>query len=349
MEDLNAQQTRQLLDCEQLFATFRATRDELAQRFSGSMTWKSVKGREYLYRKTGDAWKSIGPRTDETEQAFHRFRSAREDLRLRRASLDDAIRAMAPVNRAMRLGRVPFTSARVLRRLDRIGLLDRELRVVGTHALYAYERLGGVHFGDEAVATQDLDLLYDARASLKLAGGDIRRDGLLGILQALDATFRPTEANSFRAVNAKGFMVDLITPSTRTTAIRPSGLRMSERPDDLAAAEIEGLTWLESSPAITQVAIDERGYPLVIAAPDPRAFACHKAWIASRDDRESLKRRRDRAQASTLIEMLATRLPAMRFDDPALKAVPLSLMEAGRAIAADFAKRPPGHGEDWDD
>ncbi len=83
-----------------------------------------------------------------------------------------------------------------------------------------------------------------------------------------------------------------------------------------------------------------------MAVPDPRAFLCHKLWIAGRDDRDAVKRRRDRHQARTLAEMLATRLPAMRIDDPALAAVPKALREPGAALLASFAG---GDAAGWDD
>ena len=41
-------------------------------------------------------------------------------------------------------------------------------------------------------------------------------------------------------------------------------------PDDLLAAEIEGLAWHESAPSFEAVVIDEKGEPLRIVATDPR-------------------------------------------------------------------------------
>jgi hypothetical protein len=277
------------------------------------------------------------------------FHDGRDALRDRCRTLGEQIREMAPVNRAMRLGRVPGLSAKIIRRLERGNLLGSGLRIVGTHALYAYESLGGVHFGVEAMTTMDIDLPYDARASLKLVSAEMKADGLIGLLRAQDASFRPTASGSFRAVNDDGFMVDLIAPSTRSSAMRQWKSRIGEQADDLSAAEIDGLSWLENVPALDRIVIDERGYPLTMVVPDPRAFMCHKSWMARRDDRDPLKRRRDGHQARTLAEMLATRIPALRLDDPVLRAVPGAVLALGRqALDRSALSGATTERDDWD-
>jgi hypothetical protein len=49
----------------------------------------------------------------------------------------------AAVNRALGLGRVPLMNARIIRALDKSGLLGAGIRVVGTNAIYAYEAIAG--------------------------------------------------------------------------------------------------------------------------------------------------------------------------------------------------------------
>ncbi len=343
---LTGAQTRQLIDCEQVYAVYRAADREYRQRFTGAMSWKKVRGREYLYRKKDGAWVSLGPRSPETEQSYDRFHSGRAALKARRQSLGAAINEMAPVNRAMRLGRVPWTSARILRRLDRRGLLGRRLRVAGTHALYAYERMGGVQFASEALATIDIDLLFDARSAVSLWSPEAP-GALVDVLRSVDRSFAPTEAGSFRAVNDVGFMVDLITPLPGHPAVRAKS-QAARAAGDLNPVEIEGLTWLESSPSVEQIVIDERGCPLTIVAPDPRAFALHKAWLSRRDDRDPVKRRRDRLQARAVAAMLVSHLPHLRFDDPALKAVPAALRELGAELVAQACEGRDAAAE-WDE
>jgi len=348
MRDLSGAQIRQLIDTEHVYVAFREAQRDYRQRFAGSMAWKTVTGRRYLYRKTGNAWKSLGPKSEQTEEIHERFHSRRDAAKARRASLDTQINALAPVNRAMRLGRVPWMAARILRRIERDGLLGQGFRVAGTHALYAYERMGGVHFASDAVATTDIDLLYDARGSLDLVASGLGEIGLIGALRALDASFAPTAPGSFRAVNDTGFMVDLITPATRNPATRQFRRSIGNPNHDLTAVEIAGLTWLESSPAIEQIVIDERGYPLTIVAPDPRAFVAHKMWLSQRDDRDPAKKRRDAAQAHEVAAMLVTYLPGLKFDDQALDALPIDVRKLGIALASAIAMTRPQDAA-WDE
>jgi hypothetical protein len=343
---LSGAQTRQLIDCEQAYAAFRAAQREYRQRFTGAMAWKGVGRHQYLYRKKDGVWRSLGARSPETQRSYEQFRAGRARLKARRKSLDEAIRAMAPVNRAMRLGRVPWTSARILRRLEKAGLLGQGLRVAGTHALYAYERMGGVHFHSDTVTTTDIDLLRDSRSGLSFVTSDLGDAGLIGLLRAVDASFELTEEGSFRAVNGRGFMVDLITPSLPNPATRAAAVVASS--EDLTAVEIEGLTWLENSPVVEEVAIDEKGYPLSIIAPDPRAFAFHKAWLAGREDRDPAKRRRDSAQAESVIAMLLRFQPHLRFDDPALNAFPTAVRKLGERLVRATRTTTDAMPDEWD-
>lgn len=80
---------------------------------------------------------------------------------------------LAPVNRAMGLGRVPVTAARILRECDKAELLGDHLIVVGTNALFAYEAAARVQIESGLVASGDIDLLHDARHHLSLALQDI--------------------------------------------------------------------------------------------------------------------------------------------------------------------------------
>ncbi|MBA3678421.1 MAG: hypothetical protein H0W74_13640 [Sphingosinicella sp.] len=320
--EIDGDQARQLINVEQVYSVRAAS--ERRRHYSGSMTWKRVSGRFYLYRKADRDWKSLGPQSSETEKIFDRFRAGRDEAKAHIADLDSRIRAIAPVNRAMRLGRMPAISAKLLRRLDREGLLGTSLSVVGTHALFAYERMAGVHLASRHIGTQDIDLLYDSRRELVLVSPEAREQGLIGILRKIDDSFVPTAPGSFRAANASGFLVDLIQPLLKGHG-PPARSAIAPQIGDLQAAEIAGLIWLENSPAIETVVIDERGFPLHVPVPDPRAFALHKLWIYQRDDRDPIKRRRDRAQAEVIAALLAQYLPHLRFDDPALAALPNAL------------------------
>lgn len=303
------------------------------------MSWKTVAGREYLYRKTGQAWKSLGARAAETEAIFKQFHDGRKEARTRLASLSQRLDELAAVNRAMQIGRMPLLTARILRALDRAQLIGSALEVVGTNALFVYERLAGVRFESGLLATEDVDLLFDTRSNLKLATSDGRASSLLKILQATDRSFQAVGPSSFRAANKDGFLVDLIMPQA-SDPLRPrTRATLGDDIEDLAAVEIEGLQWLTNSPKIEAVVIDERGYPLRCISPDPRSFALHKHWLGQRDDRDPLKRIRDREQALMVTELIQTNLPHLKFDDPTLGAIPRVLREQASILTSDPGDR----------
>jgi hypothetical protein len=341
--ELTSEQIRQTIDTEQVFDEWCRVSKDFERRFRGAMSWKTVSGRDYLYRKTGAAWKSLGPRSDETEQSYRQFHDGRQECRERLAVLATRLDELAAVNRAMRLGRVPLLTARLLRNLDKSGLMGTAFDVVGTNALYAYERLAGVRIDSGLIATGDIDLMFDARSTLRLFGGPDKPASLLAMLQQVDRSFELIAKSSFRAANKDGFLVDLIMPAAknRWKSNERSGLATSD--DDLVAVEIEGLQWLVNSPKIEAMQIDDRGYPVRFSCPDPRSFAAHKQWLSKRGDRDTLKRDRDRQQALLVRQIVAERLLHLRFDDPVLGAIPKALLDEAESSQGAAPRLEP----DW--
>lgn len=332
--ELNNDQRREAVNTRQRFQAWRNALDR-ERGFKGSMVWDETKGHEYLLRSYYDdrgrrRQKSLGRRSPETEQAKLRFETERENALAARKTLDEIIERQAAVNRALELGRVPLTAARILRSLSRHGLLGHGVRVVGTNALYAYEAACGVHIDAEVAATGDIDLLFDSRVSLRLiAAEDIPVRGLLEILKKADNSFKQTQRR-YRAENDEGYFVDLIKPQ-----LNPPWKKSRQSiggADDLEAAEIEGLFWLENTPAFEQTVMDERGYPLTLTSPDPRAFAIHKLWLSQQLRRDPLKKARDRAQAMTVAKLVKQHLQHLPFDKDELRMLPLAVVEP--AIAA---------------
>jgi hypothetical protein len=345
--DLNEDQARQTIDVEQVFAGYDDARDALERRFSGAMSWKTVAGRDYLYRKRGEIWKSLGPRTPETEAVARQFHEGRADLERRVAALAARLDAMAPVNRALKLGRLPVIAGRILRALRGAKLIGSGVEVVGTNALYAYERLAAVQIAGAHLATADVDLLFDARRSLRLLTQEVSATGLVGLLRKVDRSFEVMGKGGFRAVNRDGYMVDLIMPAAKDRMTRPPRSRIGSDGTDLEAVEIEGLAWLVNSPKVHATVLDARGYPLTMVAPDPRAFALHKLWLAARADRDPLKQWRDRAQADLVAALVAGRLPHLRFDDPALGALPRALRAQAGSLVPPPAEPAARLEPDW--
>jgi hypothetical protein len=337
--ELSSDQIRQLIDTEQAYDVYRTSLKEYEQRFSGSMSWKkSTNDKDYLYKKTQGIWKSLGPRAPETEVIFGQFHTGRESAKTRVSRLAKRLDELAPVNRAMALGRVPLLTARIIRALGKSGLIGTAVDVVGTNALFAYERMAGVQITGGLLSTQDVDLLFDSRFSLRLISKDFSHKGLIGLLQKIDHSFAPLARNGYRAANRDGFLVDLIKPTPKDRMSTREKVRFSADDEDLQAIEIEGLTWLVNSPKISTVVIDEKGYPLDYTCPDPRAFALHKLWLSRRSDRDAAKRMRDELQAKTVAGLIRARLPHLSFEANDLQALPLAL----RQLAPELEPMPDG-------
>jgi hypothetical protein len=236
---------------------------------------------------------------------------------------------------------MPVIAARILRALSEARLTEPVLATVGTNALYGYERMAGVQIDASIPETADFDLLYDARASLKLVVPDAAASGIVGVLRKVDSSFEMLGRRSYRAANRDGYIVDLITPAPRDPLLSGGDLRIGRDRDDLVAVEIAGLAWLVTSPKVRVTILDLRGYPAEMTIADPRAFALHKAWLAQRPDRNVEKRRRDRAQAEVIADLVARYLPHLSFDDPALTALPAALRNQAATL---LPAEPSGSG-----
>ncbi len=334
--ELRNEQRRQLVDARQIFEAYQAARAKWAHSFAGSMRWVSRKGNEYLHRKRNKQERSLGRRSSETEAQFKAFHSGRDRLKGELAHLTKRLDSMAPVNRALGLGRIPTIAARIMRRLDTEGLLDTHLLLVGTNALFAYESKAGVLLGQEFIATGDADLLWDARQRMSLLAPEVRRRGVLGLLQKLDKSFQMRGTTDFRAFNKDGYFVDLIRPNEANFYRDHKRKTVGECDDDLEAAPIFGLQWLVNSPRFRCVGVGQDGYPVPLVTVDPRAFALHKMWISDSDMRDPVKRRRDRSQAAVVAQLCHTYFN-LAFDTDDLQSLPAKLRDGIEGLTEEAA------------
>jgi hypothetical protein len=318
LTELNNEQRRQLIDVVQVFAVWR---DVSHKATRGSLRWVTRKGADYLYRKTGKSERSLGRRSQATEAilAEHNL------LRARRKQTGARLRAMARVNRALYLNRVPKDAALVLRELDAAAVLGKHLFVIGTNALYAYEMKAGVLFESGILATNDFDLLWDARDRLRLAVTGISPEGVLGILKKADATYSSAGDYGMRARNASGYFVDLFCP-----AIDPPPKRLA--PHDIDPIPTKGAGWLIEAPKIEETVIGWDGLPLFMPCVDPRIFALHKLWLSKQPSRQARSRPRDVAQARA-VAAVATEYMRLKFNDRALSRLPKVLKAGAEELA----------------
>src|ERR1700678_669275 len=316
LKELSAEQRRIAVDTAQLYEHSIELQAQ-HQTLRGGLYWKKVAGHDYLVRITDRIGgnRSLGPRSPETEQAYREFTETKRDLDTRIKSINEEVARQAKFCLAAGVNRVPRLAADIVRSLDASGLLGTHLIILGSHAMYAYEMAAGVQLKAGVLQTEDLDTLLNTKAEIELAGS-LRSAGLLGILQDVDKTFKPQRKRSFRAVNAKGFMVDLIrAPIDSSGGFTSIGL---------VAEQLRGLEWLTALPLMTQIVIADNGFPVSFVVPEPRAFALHKLWVSLQPPRDPIKRKRDLRQAEAVVQ-LALDYFNLSFDDAAIKALPSEL------------------------
>lgn len=326
VRELDSEQRREYIDLTETFQAWREASEHLAH-YAGGMHWKTVGGHAYLIRTLNSRGRqeSLGPRSEENERRYTAFHEGKERAKARVHSLREALQHRARVARAQGLGRVPEPVARVMRAFDHHPQLKARMRVIGTHALYAYEAMAGVHLEPGMVATRDVDWMWDNRLTLSVP--DLSNEGVLGLLQKKDQSFARAEHRRFAAINKDGLMVELLSPMAsppHKTVQRSVGTE-----DDLETADLEGLSWLVSSPRVEAIAVDLKGYPVEIPTIDPRAFALHKLWVADRPDRDPYKRKRDVEQAGVVGRIVSRYLPGYPMDPGAaeLSGIPGRLRE----------------------
>lgn len=342
--EFSSEQRQILIDAHQLHEAYMDAFLK-SRTYRGGMHWKKAKGRAYLFRSL-DRYgygKSLGPQSMQTEAIYDEFHSKKREIRERLKQLKERLKEHARFCKAARIARTPSVVTSILRLLEQHQLLGNNLQIIGTNALYAYEAAAGVFLDRGILATQDMDVLWDTRPRLRLCStDDIDDKGLIHILKKADRSFDLMGKRSFRAVNQTGYMVDLVKPQPKTLLKKES--RQLGTRDDLVAAEIRNLHWLESAPKFQHVVIGEDGFPAIMIAPDPRAFAVHKLWLSRQNDREPVKKTRDRAQATAVCKIILHHLPAYRFKPEELRMFPKSVVDDA-VNALQQEELPPGFGD----
>ena len=309
-------QIRQYIDAEQARKAWLSA-ERRALNYRGSMYWKTVKGRDYLYREysTGSA-KSLGVRTTDTEKIIEEFKKGKKAAEQNLKQLNTAIITHARLNVALRVGRTPNVVVGLLEEIRKAGLQDHFM-VIGTNALYAYETQAGVRFSGDVTATTDMDLLWDSRKRVTLiSDGDehFNKYGLIGVLKKFDSSFELQDGEEYRAANSQGYMIDLIKRRPKSLADDKEHSQLIANPDDFWAAKITNMDWLLSSPKFRQVVVATNGSMAEMVTVDPRAFVFYKVWLSQKEDRDPMKKPRDLAQARAVYSLVQERLPQLNFN-----------------------------------
>lgn len=302
IDELAAQQ---IINSNAIFAEYRRALDA-ARPYAGGMYWKGVDGYEYLIKTgKGNSQESLGSKDARTEtiyQEFHQHKVPRmERLKALETALDEAQR----FNKAAKAGRVPNIVVSVLRAIER-HCLGQNFTVVGTHALFAYEAAAGVRITQKALATVDVDLLWDARKRVQFEADIKRLDrSVLSILQEADKTFQRIELQKETAVNSKGFQVDFLrrVPQGKD----PHPYRLTADLDDLWPVQARRANILTEAPRFEYPVISTTGQVALMRTVSPKVFVAFKQWMSEQPNREGIKRERDKLQADIVQSLLDTK------------------------------------------
>ena len=313
MQETSATIARQYIDAVATFEALEEALEEAAQ-VRGGMYWHAgpaaAPDAKYLVRTTpAGAETSLGARTPETEAIYARFTQRKRESAERVAGLKAALDQHQRLNRALRVGRVDPLVVALLGRLASTAL-SPHFRVVGTHALYAYEAAAGVRLDSDALATRDIDLLWDTRKRILFATQLAKVDSsMLGVLKKVDGSFRIRKSQKYTAVNKDGFEVDIIR--RERTGDDPHPIKLSADEDDFWVAQARRANALLDSPGFSAVIVATNGTMARMNTVHPATFVTFKRWLAKQPGRDPLQRRRDVLQADAVQVVVDGYLPQL--------------------------------------
>lgn len=284
--ELSETQLRQLSDAQSLMRNLHEAR-KAAQEVRGSMRWRAVSGREYLVRvSAAGAERSLGARDERTEAMFQAFHLRKDQAQSRLKAMRVRAEEMRRLNKAYRVGRTPSIVVKCLKAIEEAGLTDQFI-IVGTHAMYAYETAAGVRVESGALATQDLDMLFDMDKLRAFASQMKQSDArsLIEVLRRADPTFRVRPDKLETAVNDSGFEVDII----RRAVV-----------DDFWAVQANQGQRMVSGRKFEQMVVSATGEMAVMRTLHPLDFIRLKAELSQRNGRDPYKAPKDRLQAETV-------------------------------------------------
>ena len=294
---------RQFIDSSTVFEEYHRVR-EAARQYKGGMYWKKQNEYCYLVKTRPDNRQTrIGPRSAETEAIYNEFITRKAEIEARLSSLRNALGEAERLNKALKVGRVPNIVVSMLQALEDAGLAEH-FTVVGTHALYAYESAAGVRIVQSALATQDVDLLWDARRKAQFLTTMKRLNtSVLSILQRVDPTFRRKDEQLSTAINDKGFEIDFLRRIPQGDDPHP--LRLTPDDGDLWPVQARRANILTDARRFEHIVVSTTGRMAVMRTIDPQVFVEFKTWLAAEaPGRPAIKRRRDAQQAAIVKSLI---------------------------------------------
>lgn len=316
MIPFNEEQQRLLNNLTQYYDAWLGHARRLRAEFTYRLQWKTVAGREYLYkivdRKGNGA--SLGAKSAANEAEFSRYPAAREQVRAGERAAKSKLAVAGSLYRALRLPVIANPAAAILREADLRGMLDGTLLVIGANALAAYELEAGARFTAGLDATEDFDLswLGDGADTLSLQGA--AGHGVFDLLKAADDTYTVNTKRNFQARNRDAYSVELLSSPGAASRLAPG--------EKLLPLSLPSQSWLSAGKPVSQVVCARDSTFARIIAPDPRVFALHKLWLSQQKSRDRSKRGKDQAQGEVLLKAIADHMAHYRLDKVFVRRLP---------------------------
>jgi hypothetical protein len=315
--EIDDEALRLLVNLEQRYAAWM---DAERVTLPGRLAWKTIDGKDYLYRiinGRGDG-RSLGPRSAETKSYWDAAQTARQTTE----TLWPTLLRDGALYRTLRLPRIASPAAQLLREFDRHALLGSSLLVVGTNAMAAYEIEARSRFASAAGvdSTADFDMTWvaeDQRQTTLTAVGAAPRT-LLDVMKRVDDTYTINTERTFQIRNSTGYEIELLLPKSLERSL--------PRNETLQPSALPEQDWLLPGRRVEHVVCGLDGQPCRLIAPDPRYFALHKLWLAKKPTRNPLKRPKDEKQGTLLLSAIAAHMPHYTLDDEFRDALPPELI-----------------------
>lgn len=282
----------------------RILKDTQVEGLRGTPQLQNVNKKQYWYDNyrigTDQIWTYIGEDSSELRERLARMAEIRASAKERAATQSRLVRLL----RAEGLIGSDARTGSLLAAFSKAGVFRLGGTIVGTAAFRLYENELGVRISsDQLMQTDDLDIASFERLSFAL------RDQVEEPLHQVMAGFKfdPVPSLDNRRVwrwkqASTETLVEFLTPAFGEEGIRDLPAL------GVSAQALHYLNFLIAEP-IKAVALYRSG--VLVQIPRPERYAVHKLIVATRRSTgiDSLKARKDRAQAAFLIEVLAEDRP----------------------------------------
>lgn len=288
-------------------AAYEQRRAALSQllRFQHNMAWPEHADGTHLHRvddNTGELVADLGLKSDTLIDLHSNYRDQQSQARNADVESATQLNQVQHDNVALGTARVPNIVVNILEVLWNQNLMDF-YRVIGTHALYAYESAAGVTFDPPTMATNDVDLLWDVQKRVKFLQLMRRADlSMIDVLRMADPTFQRDEDNKESAINDSAFSVDFLR--RQQTEPEPDAFPISGKDGDVFPVKAKRAGLFLSAQIFEQIIVGLDGRMTCMRTINPQTFVEFKRWMSEQPDREFLKKGRDRRQAEAVQQLI---------------------------------------------